>query len=305
MQPKKNMQSVQAGGGDLVDRIAQVRSKAASRERASPTPAPRSISPMDKVVQLPLWREQNRGVPNAIARSALFTAARKNSPRKQFQDKQIASVDGVEIFYTGEELRTEEDDVFLQLVHLARTLPLGNKVKFSAYSMLKTLSLPTNKGAYERLEKSIWRLTACAVKIRFDPGSGKHFYGGALVQEFFGRDDGDREWGVVLNPRMIALFGSDAYTQIAWEQSLKLPPLAKKLHRFYFTHRKPYGYKVVTLKEILGSDAKRLDHFRERLKDALRMLEEIGFLRSWRIDPRTDVVTVERILREETALGAA
>jgi hypothetical protein len=164
--------------------------------------------------------------------------------------------------------------------------------------MLKTLGMPTNRGAYERLEKSIWRLTSGAVKVRFDPGSGPMFYGGALVQEFFGREGGSREWGVSLNPRMIALFGNDAYTQIAWEQSLRLPPLAKKLQRFYYTHRKPYGYRVETLKAILGSDAKRMDHFRERLRDALRLLVDVGFLRSWKIDARTDVLTVERILRE-------
>ncbi|MEN3294792.1 MAG: hypothetical protein V7642_4045, partial [Burkholderiales bacterium] len=65
------------------------------------------------IVQLPLWENQVRGLPNPLARSALFTVARQNEPRQHLKERPITSVKGVEIFYTGEELRQDDEDVFL------------------------------------------------------------------------------------------------------------------------------------------------------------------------------------------------
>lgn len=250
------------------------------------------------IIQLPLWENQVRGLPNPLARSALFSVARQNEPRQHLKERPITSVKGVEIFYTGEELRQDDEDVFLNLVHLARSQPLGHEVSFTAYSMLKSMGWPTSSPSYERLRLCILRLTANAVEIRFDAGSGKRGYGGTLVQEFTFKDEADRQWKVRLNPKLITLFAADAYTQLDWRQRLKLrSPLAKWLHGFYFTHREPFGYKVETLKGLCGSSAQQLYHFRNGLKKALDLLVEQGFLKSWKIDPVTDVVTVVRAAR--------
>ncbi|MDQ9169530.1 plasmid replication initiator TrfA [Oxalobacteraceae bacterium R-40] len=255
-----------------------------------------------KIIQLPLWENQVRGLPNPLARSALFSVARQNEPRQHLKERPITSVKGVEIFYTGEELRQDDEDVFLNLVHLARSQPLGHEVSFTAYSMLKSMGWPTSSPSYERLRLCILRLTANAVEIRFDAGSGKRGYGGTLVQEFTFKDETDRQWKVRLNPKLITLFGADAYTQLDWRQRLKLrSPLAKWLHGFYFTHREPFGYKVETLKGLCGSSAQQLYHFRNGLKKALALLVEQGFLKSWKIDPVTDVVTVVRASRSASA----
>jgi hypothetical protein len=254
------------------------------------------------IIQLPLWENQVRGLPNPLARSALFSVARQNEPRQHLKERPITSVKGVEIFYTGEELRQDDEDVFLNLVHLARSQPLGHEVSFTAYSMLKSMGWPTSSPSYERLRLCILRLTANAVEIRFDAGSGKRGYGGTLVQEFTFKDETDRQWKVRLNPKLITLFGADAYTQLDWRQRLKLrSPLAKWLHGFYFTHREPFGYKVETLKGLCGSSAQQLYHFRNGLKKALTLLVEQGFLKSWKIDPATDVVTVVRASRSACA----
>lgn len=260
--------------------------------------ARREVEDALNIIQLPLWENQVRGLPNPLARSALFSVARQNEPRQHLKERPITSVKGVEIFYTGEELRQDDEDVFLNLVHLARSQPLGHEVSFTAYSMLKSMGWPTSSPSYERLRLCILRLTANAVEIRFDAGSGKRGYGGTLVQEFTFKDEEDRHWKVRLNPKLITLFASDAYTQLDWRQRLKLrSPLAKWLHGFYFTHREPFGYKVETLKGLCGSSAHQLYHFRNGLKKALDLLVEEGFLKSWRIDPVTDVVTVMRATR--------
>lgn len=261
----------------------------------------RDVEQVLNIIQLPLWENQVRGLPNPLARSALFSVARQNEPRQHLKERPITSVKGVEIFYTGEELRQDDEDVFLNLVHLARSQPLGHEVSFTAYSMLKSMGWPTSAPSYERLRLCILRLTANAVEIRFDVGSGKRGYGGTLVQEFTFKDENDRQWKVRLNPKLITLFGTDAYTQLDWRQRLKLrSPLAKWLHGFYFTHREPFGYKVETLRGLCGSSAQQLYHFRNGLKKALDLLVEQGFLKSWKIDSMTDVVTVIRTSRNHS-----
>jgi hypothetical protein len=294
----------------LKDALAKIEETIANKRKAGSSQAQmafsdggdgiteRDVEEALKIVQLPLWENQVRGLPNPLARSALFTVARQNEPRQHLKERPITSVKGVEIFYTGEELRQDDEDVFLNLVHLARSQPLGHEVSFTAYSMLKSMGWPTSSPSYERLRLCILRLTANAVEIRFDAGSGKRGYGGTLVQEFTFKDEIDRQWKVRLNPKLISLFGADAYTQLDWRQRLKLrSPLAKWLHGFYFTHREPFGYKVETLKGLCGSSAQQLYHFRNGLKKALDVLVEAGFLKSWKIDSMTDVVTVVRATR--------
>jgi hypothetical protein len=75
---------------------------------------------------------------------------------------------------------------------------------------------------------------------------------------------------------------------------LKLPPLAKWLHQFYFSHREPMGYKVETIKMLCGSRIAVLAKFRYKLREALDSLIEVGFLLSYHIDPATDVLMVRR-----------
>jgi hypothetical protein len=89
--------------------------------------------------QLPLWPERARAMPNPLARSALFTSSGKAEVRAAFRRDKGMSIQGFEIVYTGEELRQDDQDVFLQIVHLARTAPLANGVEISGYAVLMAL----------------------------------------------------------------------------------------------------------------------------------------------------------------------
>jgi len=70
--------------------------------------------------------------------------------------------------------------------------------------------------------------------------------------------------------------------------------LAKWLHSFYSTHKEPFPHKVETLHKLTASNAKDLRTFRPKLKAALALLVERGFFLSARIDPKSDLVIVER-----------
>jgi hypothetical protein len=89
---------------------------------------------------LPLWPNGVRGIPNAIARSALFNVASlRKGERKNYRQREISALNGISITYTGEELRQDDEDVFLQILHLARTHDLGTEVQFTGHSLMTTL----------------------------------------------------------------------------------------------------------------------------------------------------------------------
>ncbi|MSQ69431.1 MAG: hypothetical protein EXR83_14810 [Gammaproteobacteria bacterium] len=249
-----------------------------------------------QVIQLPLWPDQVRGLPNVLARSALFNVANRTVSREYYKKTIISSLRGIEITYTGEELRQSDEDVWAQILHLARLSPLGEWVEFGAYGMMKALGWPTNSRSYTRLREAIERLSATNLSISLD--GGRKGYGGSLVRKFVWGDlnDGEhsRRWRVWLEKDIVHLFGPVSYTHVDWKQRLALPPLAKWLHAFYFTHREPVNYKVETLRLLCGSDSKQLFHFRAKLRHALELLKEVGFLDGWHLDVATDNVRVVR-----------
>lgn len=253
-----------------------------------PTEQPERLS--DKIVQLPLWAEYRRGVPNDLVRGALFTVGNSSAKRAYRKSAVIAALGNIEIVYTGEELRQDDEDVFLQLVHLARMSPLGCFIEFTAHSLLKALKWPTNSRSYGRLRDTITRLNATGLEVR----SENRGYSGSLIRDFEWRGaDGSssRMWKVRLEPRIVALFGHVAYSQIDWDQRLKLGNLGKWLHSFYYTHAQPYPLKVETIHRLCGSTTRSIAKFRQLLRSAMEELIAVGFLDSWDIDKNTIRVT--------------
>lgn len=253
-----------------------------------------------RVYQLPLWGGEQRGVSNAIARSALFNVANsRKGARKNLKRVMVASLHGIDITYTGEELRQEDEDVLLQILHIARLQPLGEHVPFTAYSMLKELGWTSNADSYKRLVDCVDRLKASSVEIRTRLPTGEFVgYTGSLIRSFrWKSEDGSlplRRWEVLLEKEIIGLFGPEQYTKIDWEFRLALPPLAKWLHTFYNTHAQPFSYKVDTLYGLTGSEIRELRQFRYKLRQALQVLVERGFFLNAYVEPKTDLVVVTR-----------
>jgi hypothetical protein len=246
-------------------------------------------------LQFPLWGNQVRGIPNQFVRSALFRPAGKNEERARFNREIMASLAGFKLGYTGEELRQDDEDVFLQAVHLARLMPPGEDVEITGHQFLKALKWGVGAKDYTRLKESMFRLKEAVVWIT--TASEKHVYGENLIAslEFEQQDNVGikTSWTFNLNPKIVGLFTRDNYTLIDWEHRLALPPLAKWLHSFYSTHRDPYPYKVQKLHELCGSKCKELRAFRFLLKKALNKLQDNGFL-TWDYDEAADTIIVTR-----------
>lgn len=220
-----------------------------------------------------------------------------------FKKKPIAALTGIEITYSGEELRQDDEDVFLQIVHIARMRDVSTVCTFTAYAMLTELGWDKSSKGYKRLVECIERLKFSSISITVESPTVRQNYTGALIRSFKWKeatnDSPLREWEVLLEKEITALFSPDGYTRLDWSTRLQLSPMAKWLHSFYHTHRSPYPFKVESLRELMGSRIAQLSAFRFALRRALKDLVEIGFLDSAKVDSRTDLVVIERAGRQE------
>ena len=255
---------------------------------APETPEIAPKQPTDKIIQLPLWPEPTRGVPNDVLRSALF-AAIQGKGRALLNQRLIAAYDGNQIRYTGGQLDQSDLDVWEQVLHLARQHPLGTVCQFKGGAFLKAIGRSTGKANYQWLHGALLRLSSCTVEFC----RGRQIYGRGIIAAF-NIDEETRRYKVVIDPDTAKLYAA-GWTTVDWQQrqELRRQPLALWLHGYYASHAKPLPVKVDTLRKLSGSKAKSLRHFREQLRAALDRLKAIGTIASWQIDA-DDLVTVDR-----------
>lgn len=248
--------------------------------------------PLAKVVRLPVWADAVRGVPNGVLRSALFGAIRKG-PRRYLERERIASLEGVDIHYTGPRLDQGDLDVWQAVLHIARLQDMGEQCRFTAYAMLKMLGKADTGQNRATLHKRLIRLRANAVEIR----QGRFTYIGGLVDEAY-KDEATLEYVVVLNPKLRALFERDQWTATDWAVRLELVghPLAQWLHGFYATHAQPYPMSVEKLHELCGSENQNLRGFKQELASAFESVsgacESHG--QAFKAEFRDNLVQVDR-----------
>jgi hypothetical protein len=114
---------------DLLARIPEMQARAKQRAEREPLPG----KPLPKnVVQLPLWPEPVRAVPNGFLRSALFGAIAKGR-RRYINGEDLAAVDGVTIRYKGERLDQGDLDVWESVLHAVRKT--GGVVNGGSFSL--------------------------------------------------------------------------------------------------------------------------------------------------------------------------
>ena len=263
--------------------LAQIQSKAEAwqgvKHGPASAPAPVQTPARAKVVQLPLWANETRGVPNAVLRSALFGAI-KRGRRAFMQRVEKASVDGLTVLQTGPQLDQSDLEVWEQCMHLAKDQGLGTRIEFTAHSFLKSIDRSTGKSQHEWLKGAFARLASSVVEIK----DGKRAYFGAMIHHGT-RDDENGRYVIEINPAISKLYGSDGWTAVEREQrlALKKQPLAQWLHGFYSTHASPYPFKIETLHKLCGSEDSELKSFTRNLKKALdAVCAETGW--AWQID---------------------
>ena len=263
-----------------------------SRKQAEREPLPGKPLPHN-VVQLPVWPDAVRAVPNGFLRSALFGAIAKGK-RRYIDGEQLAALDGIEIRYTGPRLDQGDLDVWQTVLHAVRHQALGDECRITSYAILKLMGKTDSGKNRVTLQKRIERLVANALTVK----QGRYTYIGSLIAGA-AKDEKTQEWVIGLNPKLRALFAGDQFTQIEWtvRHALDGQQLAQWLHGFYASHAKPFPMKVETLLSLSGSENTEPRSSRQTLRKALDALAEASTANGqpFSYDIRGDLVHVEKL----------
>lgn len=242
---------------------------------------------------LPEWPECQRAMPNEILRSALFNCRNRKQPRKFMKDVEIAVIGDGQVIYRGEELRQDDELVWLNLMHLAKNNHLGACVDFTPYSFVKALGWPIKGQNYERLRICLSRMQATAIRIQSKRLGC--FISVSLIHKFRSKNEQNEtlsRWEVWVGEEMRLLFDEDFLTRVNWEIRKSLPDgIASKLFGYWASHRQPFPVKIDTLLKLCGSEMSP-KHFKAELKKSLDLLGKSGFLDSWEF--KEDLVMVKR-----------
>ncbi|HBO5136187.1 TPA: TrfA protein [Pseudomonas aeruginosa] len=242
------------------DRIAQI-----TQQRPAGSGLEQSASPTHR---LPRWPDTERGVPNAILRSALFAASTKGA-RRYVEREHIHSLGDISILHTGPCLGQGELDVWESVLHLARVSGRYPEIRTSIYQLLK-LQGKTDAGSNCRLlHNRLVRLKASVIEIKH----GQYSYMGSLIDEAF-RDEGTEEYVIRLNPNLCNLFAEDAFTHVDWQvrRALSGKSLAQWLHGFYSSHAKAFSLSIGKLMRLAGSSDQSPGSSEQNLRRALNAL---------------------------------
>ena len=250
----------------IKDPLAWVKEKAVEAQKK----AEQHIS---NIVQLPLWPDDVRGVPNAALRSALFGAIKKGA-RAYLERKEMHSQDGIKVIYTGPRLDQGDLDVWETVLHIARVQELGGECKVTAYQLLKILGKTDTGINRATLDRRLSRMNATAVQINVGNAGS---YEGSLIEKVL-RSPETKEYSITLNQDLITLFSRDQFTHIDWtvRHALDGKPLAQWLHGYYASHAKPYPVTVSMLLKLSGSENEDYSSGKQKLKKALDALTEVS-----------------------------
>lgn len=257
----------------IIEAIAERQKIISSQKTLESTNTPLSSDP----VQLDFWEDGKRAAPNAIFRSALFPAIHPKQKKNRcfIKNRKLFSTGGLEVIFTGEQFDQSDLDVYLEILNIARPYPLGQRIKFSAYGLLKALGLPTGGSNHARLHLVLIRLRGGTIEIT---DHKKRYYGGLIEGGI--RDEITFDYEITINPKFANLFGFGMWASIdkAQRQALGRDATAKALQAYYSTHVAPSPHKFETLAKIVGLTDTNHRKIKFVLIKAHDHLKDVGFL---------------------------
>ena len=246
---------------------------------------------VNRNVQLPLWPDEVRAMPNHIARSSLF-AAIKQGRRKMLNATNLDSRGDATLYVTGIQLDQADADVWKQLLHLSRQKIAGDRIYFSRYEILKALGRRIGKTGYKWLDSSIDRIKTTNLSVE----TTKYKVSFNLIDSFT-RNKETGEYWMRINPDVVKLFDRQEFSLINWDIRKRISrgnQLAKWLQTYVASHKmgKSHSIDIKKLKKWSGNEG-QLKVFKSRnLPAALKELERLDIIKNWEIKPNGQVVWV-------------
>ena len=247
-------------------------------------PKDQQENPKAQIIPFPHWADERRAAMHAAFRSALFPALNFKEGRPFLKEKRIASVEGVDVIFTGEQFDQSDLDVFLELLNIAKETLFGVECSFSAYSLLKALGRATGNKDHKWLHSVLIRLCGGTV----DMTDHKIRYFGHLVEGGF-KDEITKHYTVSINPKWARFFKAGLWASLDNNQrrALGRNQTAKALHAYYSTHAAPGPHSYRKLAELVGLENKQQRDVRTNLIKAHEELKRVGFLSDYEAGANT------------------
>ena len=251
---------------------------AALKARQPGGPAPIALAMPTSSVSLPQWPDAVRGVSNIALRSALFGAIKKG-PRPFLERQEVHSQKGIKIVYTGARLDQGDLDVWETVLHIARSQPLGDECRVTAYKILQLLGKTDSGQNRDTLQRRLSRMKATAIEVAIDVRDGVVSYEGSLIDDVTRKErtsQKSRDYVIRLNPKLSKLYARNQFTHVDWcvRQALDGKPLAQWLHGFYASHAKPHPMNRSTLLKMSGSENEDKHSAHQTLAKAFQALSK-------------------------------
>ncbi|HDR9033402.1 TPA: hypothetical protein QDB07_000851 [Burkholderia vietnamiensis] len=230
------------------------------------------------------WPSLQQAMPNAVARSALFTCTR---PEKAKQDetvdeyaprivdvvveKRIPSMPQHKVVYHGAILNQADAEVWqMALLDAREAGKMGTPVTFSLNNWCRTLDRTENDPRTNKaIIESMTRLQA-AILIVEDHGEGTECR--VSLIEHFCRDTKTGRCTYAIHPGIADLLRHDSTSVDLWRKARLRGSIAKWLHDFYSTHSDPIPMTIEALHTMSGSNTP-MRNFRIRVREAIDELQ--------------------------------
>ena len=242
---------------------------------------------------LPGMDEFMRAMPNHIARSSLFAPVARG--RKKIHDNTVLVSRGDAVIrFRGKQLDEAQADVWMQAMHEAIKVPLGEPVIIERAAFLRSIGRSTQGENYKWLHRTMEdRAFALLVIEVFKDDKPKLAIGKTRaihMIEGFDYDDETEAYTLRVDPRWRGMYGNREFALIDWDKRLKFGPrqdMAKALQRLVATSAdKVQRYGLDWLKDKLEYSSP-MRKFKEALIAAMHELERLEIISGGRIEVST------------------
>jgi hypothetical protein len=119
--------------------------------------------------KMSVWPNKYRAVANEIARCSLFSCRNPKTPRHHYTNERLFTLGKSVMTYSGEELRSNDQDIWLALAHAVRDYPGENIVlHITSSEICRLVGWRIGQDYYTEIYKSIQRMKATALTV-FSP----------------------------------------------------------------------------------------------------------------------------------------
>lgn len=243
---------------------------------------------------LPGMDEFMRAMPNHLARSSLFAPVARGR-KKIHKDTVLVSRGDALIKFWGEQLDEAQADVWMQAMHEAIKVPLGEPVIIERAAFLRSIGRSTGNEQYKWLHRTMESLAFAmlVIEVQTKDGTPKLAIGKTRaihMIEGFDYDDEAEAYTLRVDPRWRAMYGNREFALIDWEKRLKFgqrQDMAKALQRLVATSSDLVQRNALDWLKTKLEYAGRLRDFKDALEKAMRELERLKIIGGGRIELST------------------